>query len=93
MSFLVRQKFRFDLASAFLNVANFAMLLGMNNQKICSTLGISPTAKTAVWVVLCGVFALWLLGFILDMAKMVQHYNREMNSRNEMLQRIERNVA
>ena len=85
-TWIVRQKLRFDIAGGAMNVFNFAMLLGMNNKKVCAVFHINETINTAVVTISLGILGLWMVGYMLDKYfKIVELYNRELNNRNEMM--------
>jgi hypothetical protein len=88
MSWLAKQKFRFDLGQGFLSVINFVFVVIAASDKISSLIRIE--AKWLVLIVVpASIFFVWLMGYILDSRRFYHSYTNELNKRNEMLQRID----
>lgn len=85
---LFRQKYKFDLGGSWMSIVNLSLLVIASGDKLTTLLGL-PTRILVVLIVPCAIFSVWLVGFLMDRyLKMAECYNREANSRNELLTEI-----
>lgn len=84
LSFLARQKFRFDLGQSFLTVINFAFVVVAASGTLAQVAHLR-TRTMLVIVVPAAVAGVWFLGYTLDRLRFSQAYQDEQNRRNEML--------
>ncbi len=84
MKFLARQKFYFDLGQGFMQVATPLIALIAAVPTIQKWIPI-PAGWIMVVVGGGGVLSVWVLGRILDHFKFQNHYQDQLNHRNEML--------
>ena len=84
VSFLARQKFRFDLGSSFMSIINFSLIVIAAGDKISSVLHLQTKALLLILVPTV-LLSVWLFGFLLDKSKFWNKYQEEQNKRNEML--------
>lgn len=84
LSFLARQKFRFDLGQSFLTVINFAFVVVAASGTLAQVAHLR-TRTMLVIAVPAAVAGVWLLGYTLDRMRFSQAYQEEQNRRNEML--------
>jgi hypothetical protein len=87
LSFLARQKFRFDLGQSFLTVVNFAFVVVAASGTLAQVAHVRTRTMVAV-VVPAAVAGVWLLGYALDRLRFSQAYQEEQNRRNEMLKAV-----
>ena len=86
-----RQKYRYDLASGYLGIINFALLIMAVKLPMLVRI---PT----LFVVGGALFVLWLFGYVMDVyIKAVQQYDRECRDRsvtwiehNQHMEKIEK---
>lgn len=83
-AWLVRVKFRFDLGQGFLAIINFALIIVAASDKITSLIHL-PAKILVVALLPIALFAVWLVGYILDRMDFARRYQDEANHRNEML--------
>lgn len=81
---LARVKYRFDLGSGFFAIVNFALLVIAAGDKLALLVHVSVTVIALVMVP-SAIFAVWLLGYLLDKLEFAQAYTEESNRRNGML--------
>ncbi len=84
IKFLAKQKFRFDLGTAFLSVVNFAFVVIAASDKLALLVDV-PVKLMVLVLVPVAVGGAWLLGLLLDKMQFQNAYQDELNHRNEML--------
>ena len=84
ISFLARQKFRFDLGVSFMMIVNLTLLSLSAADKIYSVTGLPARVSVPILVPVV-VVAVWLVGYVLDRARFYDALKQEENLRNQML--------
>ena len=83
------QKLRYDSASSWLNIVNFALLVALSSDKVAGALHIHKPCWFVPVLVSGAFFALWLVGFLLtDVVKIPQRYEVEAVSRSPVWRRL-----
>lgn len=97
ISFLVTQKFRFDLGISFIVFINFALLAitaSEQVQKLFTNWGISfDLYSIIIYIILAAFFCTWMIGYVLD--KVIKYQERMMtiqNIRNPQISKILENT-
>ena len=91
MRWFSRQKFRLDIGQSFLAVINLGFLVLASSDKI-STLVHLPAKVLVPILVPASLFAVWLVGYLLDRFRYYENYMAEMNNRNEMLKNVNKRL-
>lgn len=66
---LVKQKFRFDLATSFLTLLNFFLLVSVNSEKLKIWFGIKSSFMIILIFGSLSLMLVWLMGVVLDIIK------------------------
>ena len=87
ITFLARQKFRFDLGVSFMIVVNLALLSITASAHLAPLAGIRARWVALGLVVVVGV-SVWTLGYVLERAKFPDALQDVANEKNRMLKDV-----
>ena len=87
VSWLARQKFRFDLGVSFMMVINLFLLSITASGTIYNATGI-PAKMSVPIIVPLVILLVWCFGFCLDKVKFFDAIQNELNLRNKMLRDV-----
>lgn len=87
ITFIARQKFRFDLGTSFMSIINFSFIVIAASDKLVPVFHL-PVLLIIAIVVPAAIVAVWLFGYTLDKINFFEAYRHEENNRNIMLKEI-----